>query len=69
MTDPATLLAGALPADPTDHGPIAVPSDTVRQVLTELVMLRQRTARRDRAEALVNGTYTPGSAASPDGGT
>lgn len=31
--DPAAVLAGALPADPSDHGPIAVPSDAVRAVL------------------------------------
>lgn len=34
--NPAQILADALPADPDDHGPIAVPSDAVRGVLDEL---------------------------------
>lgn len=33
MTDPALTLAGALPKSPSDHGPIGVPSDTVRALL------------------------------------
>jgi hypothetical protein len=41
VTDPAQTLNAALPANPTDHGPIAVPADTVRQVLGELVRLRK----------------------------
>lgn len=37
MTDPAALLAGALPADPGLDGPIAIPdSGALRKVLTEL---------------------------------
>lgn len=34
--DPAATLANALPKDPDDHGPIAVPSDAVRDVLAEM---------------------------------
>lgn len=41
MTDPAAVLAGALPADPDDHGPVAVPSDALRSVLAELVDRRK----------------------------
>lgn len=48
MTD---TLADALPADPTDHGPIAVPSDAVRAVLGEL-------AQRRNVDTLPAGTLT-----------
>lgn len=33
--DPAAILAGRLPADPTDHGPVAVPSDALRALLAK----------------------------------
>jgi len=62
MTDPAAILAGCLPQDPTDPpSGIGVPTAAVCGVLAELIEHRKRQARRDFAEAAANGTL-------PDGG-
>lgn len=53
--DHAAVLAGALPADPDDHGPVAVPSDALRGALSELVALRRGQGAGDAPE----GAETP----------
>jgi hypothetical protein len=41
MTDPAAVLAGCLPADPAEQPTgIGVPTDAVRNVLSELLAYR-----------------------------
>lgn len=38
---PIQQLAAALPLDPADHGPVAVPSDAIRGVLSELAACQE----------------------------